>query len=447
MKHLKNLVKIAKEWLENKTVLEYGANTMWLAAARFSWIITAFTVGLLVARKLGPEQFGVLNYSIAWIGMFAVILDMGVGGIIQREIVKNPEQEERLLGNFAMFKAIQTLIMLLLAAGVLFFSNHTPEVLKLILILMAGYCTNFATALVPYFAAVVKNKYEAGAQIISCVIYNLIRLCAVFFDWSLTVYAIAESVMSLTYHLSMLGFYQRCGSSIRNWSFRFKEVFSLLIPAIPLSFSGIFSTIYSKTDIIMLEYFQGFESVGFYTLASRFTLNLALFSGLLSSVFSTAVASSCKISDSEYRKQLHRFYFMLFWIMIPFFPFFLLAAPYIFEILYGETYLPAATIFGVYICTLPFTGMFHAFYWHCMMGNKLKTIAAANGAGALINVVLNWFMIPRLGVTGAAWSSVISMPAGLILLLLCTADGRKMLWFILKALFTLPSFRLNHSGT
>lgn len=447
MNQLLKIKETAKEWLRNKTVQKYGLNAVWMFAARVSWIIAAFTVGIFVTRKLGPQQFGVLNYAMAWLGMFAIILDLGVTGIIQRDLVLYPEKKDRLLGNFAMFKFMQTFFMLAIAGITLYFSRQSAENVKLILILMAGYCTMFSTAVSPYFASVVKNEYDAFSQIISCVIYNGIRLCAVIFDWPLIFYAAAESVLNLTYHLPLLYFYRKTGNSFRAWNFRIKEVFALIPPAIPLSLSGIFSTIYSKTDILMLEHFNGYDDVGFYSLSARFTLNLALFFYLLSSVFSTAVSSSKKVSDLEYQKQLHRFYFMLFWIMIPFLPLFWVAAPYLFNFLYGKEFLTAAKIFSVYVCSLPCTGLLNAFFWHCTFENKLILLAASNGLGALINVFANWYMIPRMGVSGAAWSSVISMPAGLIISLLFTRNGRATLKFILKAIFSLPSFRLHHSGT
>ena len=447
MKILQISKQLIREWINNKTVQQYSLNTVWMVIARFSWIITAFTVGIFVTRKLGPEQFGELNYAIAWLGMFSIILDFGVGSIIQRDLVQHPERKEHLLGNLFMFKAIQTIIMLLIAGTTLFLSGQPPQIVKLILLLMIGYFSVSATALTPYFAATVKNQYEAFAQIISCTTYNVIRLCAVIFDWQLTVYAIAETVMMLSYHLPLLYFYKRLGNVFRTLTFRLKEVFSLIIPAIPLSLSGIFSTIYSRTDILMLKHFESFDSVAFYTLASRFTLNIALFYSLLSNVFSTAVSSSRRISELEYKKQLHRFYFMLFWIGVPFLPFLIWAAPYIFRLLYGSEFLIAADVFAVYVFSLPCTGLLNAYFWHCTLENKLFLMAFSNGSGALINVLGNWYLIPRLGITGAAWSSVLSMLFGLILALLFQKSGRQILKFILKSLFTLPSLKLNHSGT
>ena len=77
-------------------------------------------------------------------------------------------------------------------------------------------------------------------------------------------------------------------------------------------------------------------------------------------------------------------------------------------------------------------------------------IAAANGTGALINVITNYFFIPEYGAKGAVWCSVISMQLGLYLILLCTAPGRKILKTIVISILTLPSFKLDknqNSGT
>ncbi|MBR2439495.1 MAG: flippase [Lentisphaeria bacterium] len=444
---MQKIKKIVSEWRGNKTVWQYSMNTVWMFAARCSWIITAFTVGIFVTRKLGPERLGVLSYAMAWISMFAIILDLGVTSIIQRDLVCHPENKNRVLGNFAMFKVIQCGIMYLIAGTALAFSGQSEEVIKLILILMVGYCTIFSTAIVPYFAAIVKNEYEAFSQITACLIYNAVRVCAVIFDWPLTAYAAAEAVVNISHHLPLLFFYRKLGNSFREWTFRFKEVFALLLPAVPLSLSGIFSTIYSRTDILMLEHFNGFKDVGFYSLATRFHLNLALFYGLLATIFSTAVSSAMKVSELEYKKQLHRFYFMLFWFMIPCFPLFWLIAPHLFKFLYGEEFITAAAIFSIFVCSLPCTGILNAFFWHCTFENKLLLLAISNGMGAVLNLFGNCYLIPKMGVAGAAWSSVISMPIGLFLSLLCTKKGRTILKFILKSLIILPSFKLNHSGT
>ena len=437
-----NIYHTFLQWKNHSIVQQYGVNTFWSLFARGLWILTAFSVGILVTRKLGPEQFGILNYSIAWIGMFAVILDLGVSGIIQRELVNHPEQRDDLLGNFACFRIIQTGFLLLIAGVTLLLTGQTPEVTKLILILMAGYLFSFGAVTGTYFTANVQSKYEAFSQIISCFLYNSVRCAAVVFEWDLAVYAAAESLLLISYNISLLCFYSRKADSLRKWKFRFKSAFALLLPAIPLSLSGIFITIYNKTDILMLEYFQGFEDIAFYSLATRFTLNLSLFSGLIATIFSAAIAGAKKVSDEEYKKQLHRFYFLLFWFMIPFFPLFWIVSPYLFPFLYGDAFSAASDVFSVYICSLPFTGVMNAFFWHSTLENRLKSIAFANGAGALINVGLNCFMIPAMGIVGAAWSSVGAMPMGFLLVLLCTKQGRSSLKLILHSLITLPSFRL-----
>lgn len=52
----------------------------------------------LVARHLGPEQFGVMNYAVGLAGIFAPVATLGMDGIVIRELVTTPAQSATTLG-------------------------------------------------------------------------------------------------------------------------------------------------------------------------------------------------------------------------------------------------------------------------------------------------------------------------------------------------------------
>jgi Na+-driven multidrug efflux pump len=74
---------------------------------------------------------------------------------------------------------------------------------------------------------------------------------------------------------------------------------------------------------------------------------------------------------------------------------------------------------------------------------RIGMIAWAVGAGTLINIVLNPILIRLIGITGAAWSSLVSMPLGLVATLCCSDSGRRHLALMLRSVLSLPSFKLN----
>ena len=55
-------------------------------------------IGVWVARYLGPEKFGLLNYAIAFVSLFNVFATLGLNNIVVRELVRKPSEKGEILG-------------------------------------------------------------------------------------------------------------------------------------------------------------------------------------------------------------------------------------------------------------------------------------------------------------------------------------------------------------
>ena len=437
------LTDTIREWCSSGIVRRYAVDSVWVMAARFWWIVTAFTVGVLVARKLGPHDFGVVNYAVAYTGLFSIIVSLGVESLVERDLVARPGERDRILGNFCLFRVASTLVMAA-ALGISLRFMRDPQLAAACLIVGAGYLFSPCFVVNAYFIATVNNRCGALAQIVTCTLYAGVRLVAVLGSLPLEVYLWAEMLLNGGFYLaSFIIYWLRCGSPL-GWNCRSREAFALLKPALPLALTVIFTTIYARTDTLMLEYFHGTESVGFYAIATRFTENWTQCLYLIGQVFSSALFSAAALSPEEYRKQLHRYYFLLVWGALPAIAASLLLGRPVIRLLYGTAYLPSVTVFYVYVLTLPSNGLLFAFHRHALKENRLAAIAAAFGSGALLNVALNAALIPRWGMIGAALSSAVSMPVGLTISLLATPAGRRDLGVIVKSLTTMPSLQLKH---
>lgn len=71
-------------------------------------------VGVWVARYLGPEQFGLLNFATAFSGLFGAIAVLGLQGIVVRDIVRDPECASLTLGTAAVLQLVGGLVTYLL---------------------------------------------------------------------------------------------------------------------------------------------------------------------------------------------------------------------------------------------------------------------------------------------------------------------------------------------
>ena len=443
---MKKIIQILRAWFQSDIVRQYILGSFWMTVARMTWILSAFTIGILVVRKLGPNDFGFLNYISAYVGMFSIIVNLGLDGIIERKLVDEPGNESRILGNYFVFKLVFLFAMLVsLSFSFLFMADKI--VILSCLIIASGYLLHPLSVVQCHFFSAVKGHYNAWSQIACCLLYNTIRLFAVLNSSSLLVYFIAEALLVGFTNGMMFLFYWKNVNSPFKWSFCWKEVLELLPLALPMSITVIFSMIYARTDMLMLNHYHGAEAVGFYTIAARFSENWLLFIHIFAQVFRTAVISAHGISGLEYSKQLHRYYFMLFWISLPPILLTLAFGRVVCTFLYGETFAVSASILNWHILTLPCNGLLLAFYCHAICGQRLKIIAAVFCLGALLNVPLNMLLIQSMGTSGAAISSATAMPLGIALALLFTHEGRKDLIFMLRSISSWPSFRLGQIST
>ena len=79
-------------------------NISWLFFDKIIRVLGGLFIGIWVARYLGPHDFGILNYSIAYVAMFMLFVKLGLDQIVVREIVKDKESRGEILGTVFLLK-------------------------------------------------------------------------------------------------------------------------------------------------------------------------------------------------------------------------------------------------------------------------------------------------------------------------------------------------------
>ena len=79
-------------------------NSTWLFLDKIIRMGVGLIVGVWVARYLGPGQFGLLNYAMAFTALFGAVATLGLDGIVIRELVKSSERRDVILGSAFVLK-------------------------------------------------------------------------------------------------------------------------------------------------------------------------------------------------------------------------------------------------------------------------------------------------------------------------------------------------------
>jgi O-antigen/teichoic acid export membrane protein len=183
---------------------------------------------------------------------------------------------------------------------------------------------------------------------------------------------------------------------------------TLIRNAIPFGLAAIFVIIYVRIDAVMLSMMVGDAPVGWYNAAVTLILGLSfipgVFLGVVFPVFSKFHTSSIDSLNNAYEKTFKYLFIILFPIGIGTT---LLADKFIL-LLYGDQYTHSIIALQILIWWNVFGALNWLFGTILLSINKEKIVAVSTGIGAILNVILNLFLIPIMSYVGASITTVIT---------------------------------------
>jgi PST family polysaccharide transporter len=140
-------------------------NLAWLLTDQILQMALGLLVGVWVARYLGPEQFGILNYAIAFVSLFSSVATMGLGTLVVRDIARNPDCKEETLGTAFAIQFVGGIITLLLTVTVISVLNPNDSLTRwLVGIIAAGTIFQSFETINFWFQSQVQSKYTIVAK-------------------------------------------------------------------------------------------------------------------------------------------------------------------------------------------------------------------------------------------------------------------------------------------
>lgn len=397
--------------IQRTALVNIAANTVWLVTDKVVSFLAGFLVGAWVARYLGPEQFGVLNYAIAFVALFSPLSGLGLKDILIRDLVKNPDKKDELLGTAGFLQLAAGLVSLLLAISLGFFlESNRPLIPVFIAILAFKLVTSSLSNTLDYwFQSQVDAKKSVWARNIALVLFALVRIGLIAFQASAIAFVWAILGQSVLVVVLMVVIYWLSTGRIRSWRFNISRGKYFLQASWPLLISGIAIIIYMKVDLIMLRNLASEKELGLYAAAVRFSeLWYFLPTAVASSFFPAIIQSKVHKSDAVYRRRMQMFFDLMvgiaYLILLPT----ILLAPFLFQIIYGPEYLAAGSILRVHIWSFLFVSLGVARSRWLIAEDMIRFTMVATITGAVTNVFVNLWLIPELGGMGAAWATVIS---------------------------------------
>ena len=107
---------------------KYLNNSTWLIADKVVRILVGFSVGIWMARYLGPESFGVFSYVLVYSAVLGGVAKLGLDGIVLKELLAKPERVAEILGTAFWLKVASVAPIILITMILLPLLEESSEV-------------------------------------------------------------------------------------------------------------------------------------------------------------------------------------------------------------------------------------------------------------------------------------------------------------------------------
>lgn len=383
-------------------------NTTWLLLERVTKILSELIVVFILARYLGPNQFGVLSYATAIIGLTSIITKLGLDDVAVRFLVEDEERHDCIVATCFLMKLVSGLLVYAVLFAFFYFSQQNDIAL---LICILGLVLPIQAVDVLGFSF--KSHLNSGPLVISnsiaLFIGAIIKILCVVNQQPLEVIAwciVVENVINLV-NLS-IAYYLGNKRIILFSNASITQIKYLMNASAPIIISGIAVTAYMRADQIMIKEMLGTEALGLYSAASKISESWYFLPMILTRSLLPIAVKLKKQNQIDYQslfKLLFRFlglFSAALATLLFFFSSFLITILFGSEYLAAENTLIAHSVGGFFVCM----GLVLSLW--AIVEDKTDKIIINTVFGASLNIILNIFFIQRFGILGAAISTVIA---------------------------------------
>lgn len=427
----------AIQTLFNKLRL-YLFNASWMMAERLLHIGVGFLTAILLARYLGPEQFGILSYAISMTAIFASAGHMGLAGLVVREVVQQPDKIPETLGTTFVLKLTGMTIgfTLILIYSLLFEEIGGTEFWMLLIVSTAIFFQTF-DVVEYWFQSQVQAKYPAIAKSTAILLSAGLKLLLALGGAGVVAFAFAHTAQFVLAAVILAMLYKGTTTvSLMTWKASFAKAKELLSQGWIIYLGSIFAVIYMKIDQVMLKWMVGAEEVGVYAVAAQLSEAWYFLPTAIVASFFPKLIKLHAADAARFNLRFQQLLDVLFILAIAVAVLVSLIAGPLIALLFGTEYQSSASILTIHIWGGVFIFMRAAFSRWILIEGALVFSLITQSLGALANVGLNLVLIPRYGGEGAAMATLISYAIASYAALLVHKKTRPVFYMMTKSMFS-----------
>lgn len=378
----------------------------WLAAERILRLAMSVVIGALIARSLGPEDFGRMNFAIQVATTVLPLAVFGLDPMIVKWLVREPSIKDELVGTSLVCRLALSISVWVLAVIAISFVNFGEDT-ALLTIALLNPLAQSGTILNRYFLTMMQGRVIFFSNLIALVVSNLLKVLLVLFYPVAEAFVIAVLLEGLiVVGVFLIAYYRDPSRPKLRYAgndFALKRL-RKASPLVPVALAG---TLFLSIEYIMMYWYASNEQLGIYSAATRITGAWVLLQASLVAATYPVIVAQSKPNEKHASSSVQFIFEIATGLSILFaIPIFIFADQLIL-LLYGNNYANAGVIVSIHI----WSGIFAI--WRKLSGSwfqadgTLWLAFSRNFWGICTAFAACLFLVPEYGAVGAATGSLI----------------------------------------
>jgi O-antigen/teichoic acid export membrane protein len=382
-------------------------NSMWLLGAEGSRRLVGFFVQALIARTLLVEDFGRYGLATSLSAIFVVLAEFGMTPLLVREVAATPDDAGRLfktaLGMRMILGVFATLAMVGFSYAMGYQGATRQAVLLATLFVWGDAVAHTGEAVFDGMQrmdlSATVTVIRSGAWLVAVAIAAVLRLGVM----GVVAAMVITSWFSAFFNTWML---HKRSPGVSFWP-GVAGGWAMLRRAVPFVMIGFVWIVAYRVDLVILERLTDERNAGLYRSGYAF-FELLLALPVLATRALFPALSAARAESHEQWNALLGSSLRIFWmIVLPVSIGCVIVGPRMVELVYGAKYAEGARVLALLggFLWLWFATM--TFGWALTAADRLHDVLLANTFTMLVNIGVNFALIPRFGYWGAATAQVV----------------------------------------
>lgn len=382
-------------------------NASWIVVCKIIQSLINLVIGMITARYLGPSNYGVISYVASVVAFALPIMQLGLNQTLVKEFINAPDKEGKILGTAVITNIISSIFCIVGSIAFVAITNPGEPVTLIVCVLYSFTLLFQATEMTQYwFQSKLLSKYPSIATVIAYALVALYKIYLLISGKSVIWFALSNVLDYMLISVIMIIIYKKLKRQRLSidWALG-KQMLSrskhYIIPSLMVM-------IFQNTDRIMISMMNSKTETGIYSAAiTCIGISGFLFAAVIDSARPVILEEKLQ-SEAKYEKRVTQLYSVITYMSLIQSALMTILSEPLINILYGSEYAAASGVLCVAVWYITFSYFGSVRNVWILAEGLQRYLLGINVFGGLMNIAINFALIPIWGGIGAAIASFIT---------------------------------------